>query len=150
MADSEIQRPKYPTRVENVPYGKALCADRDLPAGTVVEKFEGKVVEYEDLSDYDKTYVLNFQPKGSTEWKWLLPLSNARYANHSCDPCAYINDNRELVLRRAVREGDQITFLYNPGEDSDWWDPVWNFKCCCGAKQCQGDIDRYRKPTTVN
>ena len=27
-------------------------------------------VVYEELSDVDKTYVLNYQPKGSDEWKW--------------------------------------------------------------------------------
>ncbi|TPX34386.1 hypothetical protein SmJEL517_g02957 [Synchytrium microbalum] len=58
------------SRVEKVEYGHALVAARDLEPGTIVEKFEGPDVVYEDLSDYDKTYVLNYQPKGSTDWKW--------------------------------------------------------------------------------
>ncbi|KAI9101241.1 hypothetical protein DFS34DRAFT_463244 [Phlyctochytrium arcticum] len=141
---SDEGRPSYPTRVETVPYGQALVAARDLEAGTVVEKFEGRICEYDSLSDYDKTYVLNFRPEGSDEWKWLLPQSNARFANHSCDPNAYIGDRLELKLKRAVREGEQITFIYNVGEDSDYWDPVWNFECCCKTDRCQGMIDRYR------
>ncbi|KAJ3044530.1 hypothetical protein HDV00_001957 [Rhizophlyctis rosea] len=103
------------------------------------------VVEYNDLSDYDKTYVLNFQPKGTDEWKWLLPTSNARYANHSCDPNSYISPTQELITRRPIKANEQITFVYNNGDESEWWDPVWNFDCACGAENCQGAIDRYRK-----
>ncbi|KAI8917122.1 hypothetical protein DFJ77DRAFT_459273 [Powellomyces hirtus] len=81
----------------------------------------------------------------------MLPKSNARFANHSCDPNAYIcSETRNLILRRAVKKNEQITFLYNPGTESDYWDPVWNFKCCCGTPQCQGDIDRYRVSDLVD
>ncbi|KAJ3168338.1 histone methyltransferase set2 [Geranomyces variabilis] len=141
----------FPSNVQDVAYGQALCASSDLEAGTVVEHFEGEIVDYDQLSDYDKTYVLNFLPKGSEDWIWMLPRSNARFANHSCDPNAFIcSDTLDLVLRRAVKKDEQITFLYNQGADSDYWDPVWNFKCCCGAAQCQGLIDRYRDSNLVH
>ncbi|KAJ3079601.1 hypothetical protein HK102_003671, partial [Quaeritorhiza haematococci] len=106
-------RPAFPVRVIDVPYGKALVAAQDLQPGTMCEKFDGPDVEYDRCSDYDKTYVLYYQPKGSKDWKWRLPVSNARYANHSCDPNSYITDNQELVTKRLVREGEQITFVYN-------------------------------------
>ncbi|KAI8821321.1 uncharacterized protein EV422DRAFT_37833 [Fimicolochytrium jonesii] len=138
-------RKTYPSHVRAVSYGKALFADADLPAGTVVERFEGEVVEYDQVSEKDKTYVLNFLPPGETEWKWLLPTSDARFANHSCDPNAKLT-NLQIILTRPVKKDEEITFLYNPGDDTDYWDPAWNFKCCCGSTDCQGDIDRYRKP----
>lgn len=51
----------------------------------------------------------------------------------------------QLETISKIKAGDQITFLYNNGsETDDWWDPVWTFKCCCGAVACQGMIDRYR------
>ncbi|KAI8813443.1 hypothetical protein BJ742DRAFT_790414 [Cladochytrium replicatum] len=135
---------QYPSHVEPVSFGKALVASQDLEAETIVEKFEGPDVEYDKCSDYDKIYVLNYQPPGTVEWRWLLPTSNARYANHSCDPNMYINKNLELVTKRPVKAGEHLTFVYNNGEPTDEWDPIWNFKCCCGAANCQGEINAYR------
>ncbi|TPX50763.1 hypothetical protein SeLEV6574_g00688 [Synchytrium endobioticum] len=66
----ELSASPYPTRVEKVSYGHALVASRNLEAGTIVEKFVGPDVMYETLSDVDKTYVLNYQPMGCSEWKW--------------------------------------------------------------------------------
>lgn len=59
-------------KVIAVPYGEALVARQFIPKGTVVEKFIGRdVPNYDDLTEYEKIYVLNYQPKGSKEWKWL-------------------------------------------------------------------------------
>ncbi|KAJ3024123.1 hypothetical protein HKX48_006479 [Thoreauomyces humboldtii] len=92
---------EYPSHPVKVSYGMALVASEDLPAGTVVEKLEGPqmvAVDYESLSDYDKTYALTYQAKGSDEWTW------------------------------DVRKGEQITFLYNPqGDVEEPWDPIWTF-----------------------
>ncbi|KAJ3056942.1 hypothetical protein HK097_002320 [Rhizophlyctis rosea] len=123
MIAQDQDQKEYATYVAKLPYGSGLFASRDLEAGTPVQKFEGPIVEYNDLSDYDKTYVLNFQPKGSEEWKWLLPTSNARYANHSCDPNTYINaPTLELVTRRPLKANEQITFVYNNGDEvNDWY-----------------------------
>lgn len=65
--------------------GFCLVAAETIPAGTAVERFEGPLVEYEDCNDYDRRYVLLHLAEDK-QWKFLLPLSNARYANHSCDP----------------------------------------------------------------
>ncbi|TPX50803.1 hypothetical protein SeMB42_g02126 [Synchytrium endobioticum] len=124
----ELSASPYPTRVEKVSYGHALVASRNLEAGTIVEKFVGPDVMYETLSDVDKTYVLNYQPMGCSEWKWLLPQSNARYTNHSCDPNSIITNDQHLKTIKPVKEGEQITFVYNVGSDEDWWDPLWSFK----------------------
>ncbi|KXS21316.1 SET domain-containing protein [Gonapodya prolifera JEL478] len=140
----------YPSYVESVSFGKALCAADHIPAGTVVEKFVGPIVQYDELSPVDKTYVLNFWDQTSQTWSWLLPLSNARYCNHSCSPNSEIRSSTlEVVTTRPVSKGEQLTFTYNVGEDSDWWDPLWSFRCACGNNECQGMIDRYR-PLSCN
>ncbi len=83
----------------------------------------------------------------------MLPQSDARYANRkwkvcnvidSCDPNSMINENLEIVTMKVVKEGEQITFCYNIGEETDEWDPIWSFECFCGSKNCQKQIDRYR------
>jgi hypothetical protein len=46
-----------------------------------VERFQGKIVEYDSLTDFEKTYVLNTRAEGSEEWIWLLADTDAKYAN---------------------------------------------------------------------
>ena len=75
----------------------------------------------------------------------MLPKANARFANHSCEPSAYINDQLQLVAYRDLKKDEEITFVYNNGDEHlDEWDPIWNFECHCGSKNCQKKIDRYR------
>jgi hypothetical protein len=62
----------------------------------------------------------------------------------SCRPNSFINDNLEIVTRVALKKDAEITFIYNNGDPSDYWDPIWNFKCHCGADNCQGDVNQYR------
>lgn len=62
----------------------------------------------------------------------------------SCRPNSFINDELEIVTRVALKKGTEITFIYNNGDPSDYWDPIWNFKCHCGADNCQGNVDQYR------
>ena len=110
-----------------------------------MEKFVGSFVEYDQLAEREKVYVLCTElTEGSGEWAWMLPETDAKYANHSCDPNCFLNDNRELVTLKSVGAGQELTFYYNHGTEDDFWDPLWTFKCYCGAKQCQGMIDRYR------
>eukprot|EP00842_Homolaphlyctis_polyrhiza_P006384 jgi/Hompol1/6747/HPOL_001191-RA len=132
------------SKVVELKYGRALVAAKNLKAGTIVEQFQGPEVDYQQLSDFDKRYALNYLPSGSSEWRWMLPLSNARFANHSCNPNSVIGERLELIAIRDLKEGEEITFLYNNGNESDHWDPIWSFKCECGADKCQGMIDQYR------
>jgi hypothetical protein len=109
---------------------------QECVVGTVVEQFVGPLVEYEQITDYDRRYVLAVQREG--KWRWLLPLSNARYADHSCQPSCALDDQLRVVLVRNVQAGQPLTFLYNHGHETDEWDPLWSFSCQCGSPICQG------------
>ena len=78
--------------------------------------------------------------------KWMVIQTDARYINHSCDPNCIIDNDLRLITVRPVNEGEELTINYHivyEGEDPGFWDPRWSFKCCCGAKNCQGIIDKY-------
>ncbi|KAF9545711.1 hypothetical protein EC957_010574 [Mortierella hygrophila] len=132
----------YPSSPINVPYGKGLIATQDCPAGTVMEKFEGPVVEYSELGSDDIIYALNFQQDG--QWKWMIAPTPAIYANHSCRPNSTVNGNQEIVTIRPIKAGEHVVFVYNYGTGEDKWDPLWTFECQCGAKKCQGLVNGYR------
>lgn len=38
---------------------------------------------------------------------------------------------------------EELTIAYNIGFGP--WDPSWNFQCLCGAENCVGLIDSYKK-----
>ncbi|KAJ3117963.1 hypothetical protein HDU96_004639 [Phlyctochytrium bullatum] len=140
----ENTRPRYPTYVAKNKFGYALCASENLTAGTVVEKFEGPVLEtYDDVPMKERCHALMFETEPSV-WKWMISYTNARYANHGCAPNAFINSKQELETLVPIEKGKEILFIYNRGEESDEWDQTWSFDCQCGAAHCQGRIDRYR------
>ena len=126
--------------------GQSLVATQAIPApGTRVAKFEGPIVSYDLCSDYDKRYVLLVYNEQRSEWEYMLPLSDARYADHSCDPNCIIDSQLHIVNIKPIRRGEGFSFFYNYGnETEDEWDPIWSFQCCCGSANCQGMIDRYR------
>ncbi|KAF9186901.1 hypothetical protein BGZ51_001691 [Haplosporangium sp. Z 767] len=138
-----FERP-YPSKTIDVPFGKGLAATQDCPVGTVMEKFDGELVEYSELGLEDIIYVLNVLR--DNEWKWVLASTPAIYANHSCMPNSVVNDKQEIVAIRPIKAGEHISFLYNfsATEEDSKWDPLWTFECKCGAKKCQGIVNSYR------
>ncbi len=59
------------------------------------------------------------------------------FANHSCDPTCGVRPNRhrgyDLVARRAVAPGEEITFDYCMTE----WEIVGFTECRCGSERCR-------------
>lgn len=68
--------------------------------------------------------------------RYLLVGEPDRYLNHSCDPNAYkryTQSRIELIARRTIEVGDEITLDYlinNAGGDT--------WPCHCGATRCRG------------
>ena len=133
-----------PSKVDFCIYGKCLIAQCDLPAGIIVENFNGIIVSKEEIPLEETYYALLIEKE-----KWVIPLTNARYMNHSCDPNCKINDNLDVVTLRSVRCKEELTISYNivyENEEPGFWDNRWTFKCLCRAKNCQGIIDKYIMP----
>jgi len=79
----------------------------------------------------------------------MIPVSNARFINHSCSPNCIVNDDLTVVTIRSVRCNEDLTISYNivdKNEDPGLWNQRWTFKCLCGAKNCQDFIDKYVNP----
>ena len=126
--------------------GKGLFATFDIPAGVVVEGFEGKQMRYDEVPENRIRYVLVLGGGLCID-----PETDGQFANHSCDPNCVMGDDRMLRTIRPVKKGEELTYCYNPlyeeEDPSDFhWDPRWDFDCQCGAPGCQGRIDRYVRP----
>lgn len=86
---------------------------------------------------------------GDEEYLDLNEIS--RTYNHSCNPNAFIRGKNELVALKNIETGEEITYDYSstmndneekikkPGRF------LWTCKCNCGAKDCRGIIDQFKK-----
>jgi hypothetical protein len=63
----------------------------------------------------------------------------ARDINHSCEPNCGLHDSINLVARRDIKEGEELTWDYEMSEDSDWV-----MECKCGEPTCRKFIGAYR------
>ena len=142
----------YPSHViDSTGKGKCLIATMDLPNGTIVATFEGKEVKYADVLEKDICHAI-YVGDYSTDDRWILPGSDAFFANHSCDPNCEIDDDLHIVTIRHVERGEELTYAYDLLEEGDepsdfFWDPRWSFECRCGLASCRKNIHRYISKT---
>ena len=134
---------QYPSIVTPCSYGKSLITSIDLPAGVIVQKFEGPIVSWDIVEKQYEKEIRNaiwLEPG-----KWVVPGTDAKYANHSCNPNCIVNENLEIITFRSVKKNEELTFSYNlvDGADPGPWHPRWSFECQCGTKNCQKMIDKY-------
>jgi hypothetical protein len=139
---------EYPTLV--VPFGsgqRGLAAASDLPAGSLVARFEGPVVPWREVPADEARHALLLDGD-----RWLLPRNEARFINHSCAPDCRLAADLGVVTTRAVAAGEALTIRYDSltmaeylrAPDAFFWDERWSFDCQCGAPDCVGRVDRYR------
>ncbi|MFX1258124.1 MAG: SET domain-containing protein-lysine N-methyltransferase [Promethearchaeota archaeon] len=136
---------KYPSKVGYSSYGKCLFAKKDLPLGTIVEQFKGIIVSREKIPIGEICYAILIEND-----KWMIPISYARYLNHSCNANCRIDDNLNVITIRSIKNNEELTISYNivyENENPGDWNPYWTFICLCGAKNCQGIIDKYITPS---
>lgn len=139
---------EFPSRLAAVSSDqKGLFAATALAPGTVVARFEGPVMPWREVPAETVRHALLVEAD-----RWLVPSSEARFVNHSCDPNCTVDDALAVVTTRAVAAGEELTFSYDTLTMAEWvaapaayfWDERWSFDCRCGAPGCVGRVDRYR------
>ena len=118
--------------VQKCSYGKCLVATDDLRINSIVEKFSGPIVSFNDIPNSQICYVLLVEKD-----RWMIPKSKARYINHSYSPNCIIDDNLYIYTTRNVFKGEELTIGYNfirSGEYPGEWDERWSFKCNCNSQ----------------
>lgn len=138
--------PSYPSYVDANHLGLCLKAKSDLPAGTIVATADMIPTDKEFIAEHpleEYKYVavmkvINGKPYyGKVRGKWA-------FCNHSCDPSCVLNDRFELMTRRAVQKGEELTTSYDDYVEGLPWQENWNFTCRCLSSKCVGIINKYR------
>jgi uncharacterized protein len=144
----------YSSHAGETSIGHGLIADETVAEGAVVEKLEGRVIPYGRIPESEIRNVFELD-----DGRWILPQSNARHINHSCDPNCYISSNLDVQTLRKVYKGEELTIMYNEvtlqkymktGSVLPQWDDRRSFDCFCATPKCIGRIDRYVVPVPAD
>ena len=90
-------------------HGRGLFAAREIGKGRHIGTFEGRPTRR------DSSHVLWLWDEENQEWSGLLVTNDLRFTNHSDQPNARL-EGVELVARRRIREGEEITISYDDWE----------------------------------
>lgn len=120
--------------------GHGLFATAPIAADVLVMRLGGRLVSTEELhalfaETTDDRYIDTFAVGSDTHL--VLPCDTAaHYGNHSCDPNAWLFGAYDVVTRRPIAAGEELTVDY--GTISD--DATFEMACSCGAVWCRGVI----------
>ena len=143
-----------PTEVFATPHcGYGLRLLRAVPGNTVIIEYLGEVITstecFARMSEYTQSDDFYFASLGSGLFlDAKLMGSDARYANHSCDPNCdlqkwnVLGESRiALVSKRSIEIGEEITYNYQYFADEFEGSSLMQRQICkCGAKNCSGTI----------
>ena len=118
--------------------GSGLFATAALTAGTVVLRLGGRLVstaELDALIAAADVYVDSTTVHEDVHL--VLPAGSvAHFANHSCDPNLWHDGAFDVVARRDITTGDELTVDYATSAGA----AGLQMGCACGTGACRGEI----------
>jgi SET domain-containing protein len=127
--------------------GHGLFARSPIPAGTIVSRLGGRLVNSAELkrliADPDEPYVDTITVGENTHLV-LPPRRPNGYGNHGCDPNLWWVGPYELAARRDIVADEEITNDYATSTD----EPGFAMSCDCGSRLCRHIVtgDDWRRP----
>lgn len=121
--------------------GQGLFITEPVPADEPLIRLGGRVVSNDQLivlferANAQRRYVDTFAVDIDSHLV-LPPDTRAHYANHSCDPSMWLGAPLELVARRDLPAGAELTIDY--GVISD--DATFRMGCTCRATACRRTV----------
>ncbi len=119
--------------------GDGLFATDDIPAGTIVARLHGRLVDDVELTALFAAagdgYVDTIMIEDDVNLV-LEPDQIVHYGNHSCDPSVWHIDATTLATRRDVARGEELTIDYS----TQTTHPDFELDCRCGSPLCRGTV----------
>src|SRR5437773_11549615 len=101
--------------------GGIVVTDEEL-AARLGERMRNQLVPYVDSIIFDESLHLI-----------LPPDQPIHFANHSCDPNLWWDEDLTLVARRDINPGEELTNDYGTSSG----DPRFEMECNCGSPLCR-------------
>ncbi len=126
--------------------GRGLFAAAPIEKGRVVMRLGGRLISAAELgallltsSAYVDTLTID------EDVHLVLPRgTKVHYGNHSCDPNLWHSGAYEIVARRAIAVGEEVTVDYGTQAGA----PGFSMVCSCAAPLCRAVVtsDDWRLP----
>ena len=121
--------------------GRGLFTTSDLPAGTVVSRLGGSVVDTatlrrlrEEVADDEHVDAVQLD---DDRYLLLTPGNRNRFLNHACDPDVGWADAVTLVTRSDVAAGEELLVDYAMSIA----DESWFLRCHCASYRCRQMVE---------
>ncbi len=124
-----------------------VYAEEHIPANRKVIEYRGERVNRrvaKQRGDGDFTYLFAVDPYWTLDG--AVGGSGAEIINHCCEPNLISRVMKGHVLYMSLRDvhpGEELTIDYN------FDTKIERTPCCCGAAQCRGTINKYKRPPKV-
>jgi hypothetical protein len=122
--------------------GRGLFATTDLPAGTVVSRLGGTLVDgvtlrrlLAEAAAADET--VDAVQVGRDTHLVLAPGNRNRFVNHACDPNLGWADATTLTTRSDVAAGEELLVDYAMSIA----DEAWFLRCHCASYRCRQVVE---------
>ena len=123
--------------------GRGLFAAASIPVGALIWRetkvtptFSRAEIESWDLQQQARFLEHAYQV-GADRWMGYLDFNDdiEMLMNHSCDPNTWFEGDWQMVARRAIAAGEEITYDYSTSDTE-----FLGLKCRCGSGLCRGVI----------
>lgn len=126
-------------------HGKGLFAGEDIAAGAPIIEYGGERITRAEARRRGHEHVLAIDARNAIDG--TVDGTDARFANHSCEPNAewmLYKKRAFLIANRAIAKGAEITWDYalEVSGKVDAITAMLATTCSCGAKGCRGTMLR--------
>lgn len=140
--------PAIKVKKDSLIEGMGLVADRFIPAGEILFKFDdtnppAHLYETVDWPPQKRIRFLAFASQiGKDDYSFRQ--GDIKYINHSCDPTGWWESYGTLTARRDIQAGDEVTYDYSTADIT----LTYRMECLCGSRSCRGIVTNkdYLKP----
>ena len=132
--------PAIKVKKDSLIEGMGLVADRFIPAGEILFKFDdtnppAHLYETVDWPPQKRIRFLAFASQiGKDDYSFRQ--GDIKYINHSCDPTGWWESYGTLTARRDIRPGEEITYDYSTADIT----LNYRMECLCGTDSCRGIV----------
>jgi len=129
--------------------GKGVYALKDIKKGETILYLDGEIWEKENNKEYNEDTDPNGGPIGrrNNYIQYLKSESDWVYINHSCDANSGLINDKKLIARKNIKEGEEITQDYSAIdiEGIKGGKKELGMKCQCVSNNCRRIIVSYDK-----
>ncbi|HYG33741.1 MAG TPA: SET domain-containing protein-lysine N-methyltransferase [Clostridia bacterium] len=110
--------------------GLGVFANQDLAAGEFILKIEGPIIDFAETKRRGPRECMAIQIGYD---RYIDTQAPGVFVNHSCDPNAGIQQDKNLVALRGIRKGQEIRYDYSTTMEEQ----SFTMPCLCGAPGCR-------------